>query len=387
MYGIFFVIGLLFVGIISSYTDIKYGKIKNKVLFVGIIYALLLNVIIYFTINDVNPRAYFHYFTNSIFMLVLGFILWNIGLWTAGDAKLFFVFNLLTPPFFITEYYLGYFYGFLYFINIFGVMFFFFLYKIFTKISMKEFLDSIKKTFKLKEILQIFLFVFAFGFLMRYFPNFFTSNFFITILTFFALYSIIEFFLGDKMMIFIYILAVIRIISQWSDILKGQFWLQLFVQLLMIVLLRFLLLRLSYYAFTNKLRIHELKKGMFLAEDIIPVNYIEQDEKRRKIMNLDEKGNKKYFKMQLENLTFISYLKDFYFKHIDYNKNLGLSKENLEWFSKNKKDFLFRSLRVYETMPFAPLIFIGFLVTLIIKGNIFRQLTLLILNLLGINIG
>lgn len=371
MYELFFVLGVLIVGIITSYTDIKFGKIRNNILLFGLIYAIVLNLIIFFIIENINPRAYLHYFTNAIFMLVVCFILWYVGLWTAGDSKLFFIFNLLVPPFFITEYYLGYFYGLVFFINIFGIMFFYFIYKIITNLKKSEFLYSIKKTFVPRNLVGMLLFVFGFGLLFRYLPQGLSKNFFLSVFMIFLVYSIIESVFENKVIIALVGLVLVRIVLEFSSLLTVRFWLNFLLQFASLLFLRLVLLRLSYFAFTKRIKIIELKEKMFLAEDIVPVKIIEMNEERKKQM-LDEKESFiKFQKQKIENLTFIAYLQNKYFKHFDYDKNLGLSEENLEWFRKNKKNILFKSIRVYDTMPFAPLISIGVLLTILIKGNVF----------------
>ncbi len=380
MYGIFFLIGILFVGIISSYTDIKYGLIKNKVLLIGIIYAIILNIIIFFTISKANFSGYLHYFVNSFFMLGLGFLFWIIGLWTAGDAKLFFVLNLLTPPFFITKYYLGMFYGMIYFLNIFGVMFFYFTYKLFRNVTLSEALASFKKTMQVKLILKITVFIFSFGYLMSFLPPFLTSNFFLTMCFMFIFFSLIKIFFKNKIIYLFYFFCVLRLIFDFNTVFSIDFLKLFLVQLIVFILLRFFILRLSYFAFTKKVRVRDIQKGMFLAEDIFPAVVVEKNPERIKLEGEITKG--KFTKKPIETLTFFSYLKNDAFKHIDYDKNLGISDDLVKWFLKQKSNLLFRSIRVYETMPFAPMIFIGFLVTLLLKGNIFNELYMFIISLL-----
>jgi len=378
MYEIYFILGIMFIGIITSYTDIKYGIIKNKILLIGIIYTIILNLIIFFSLREVNVRAYYHYFTNSIFILILSFILWYVGLWTAGDAKLFFVFNLLTPPFFMDINYKGYFYGFTYFINIFGVLFIFLLYKVIRKIKKNEFIYSFKKAFSPKNVLYLSMFVFSFGVIFKYFPSIFLNNFFTMIVFFFLLYSILQFILGKKLIFLVIGIGLFRIYSEHEQMLTSSFWISFSLQLLFFILFRFFLLRLSYFAFTKKIKIDELKDRMFLAEDIIPVKVKELNETRRKELEKDGNPLISYQKSRVENLTFFEYLQNKYFKQIDYDKRKGLTEKNLEWFRKNRKRFLFDEIRVYETMPFAPIIFIGILISISIKGNIFAFIQILI---------
>ena len=92
--------GIIYLGIISSYTDIKYGKIKNRDVVIGIAYALAvyLGLAVYAAAaGGVNYLYFAELGTNAIFALLAAFGLWNYKIWSAGDGKLFFAFALLVP--------------------------------------------------------------------------------------------------------------------------------------------------------------------------------------------------------------------------------------------------------------------------------------------------
>jgi len=82
---------ILFLGIITSYEDIKSGKIRNKWIMSALIYAVLVNVVLvlfYPSKNGIHLPYLIELTTNSLFSVVLGFGLWYLGIWTAGDGKL-----------------------------------------------------------------------------------------------------------------------------------------------------------------------------------------------------------------------------------------------------------------------------------------------------------
>ena len=96
----FFLPGIIYLGIMASYTDIKYGKIKNRDVVIGIVYALAayLGLAIYGGfIGTLNYSYFLEFGTNAIFALLVAFGLWNYKIWSAGDGKLFFAFALLVP--------------------------------------------------------------------------------------------------------------------------------------------------------------------------------------------------------------------------------------------------------------------------------------------------
>ena len=120
---------LFFVGIITSYQDLKEGKIKNKWIIFGLIWALGIYFLLlictlinqFFSLN--LPRISIFYilkvFLNSIISLIFGYLLWYFNLWSAGDAKLFFIFSLLLPLKYYWKSTLPYFYSFTLLINTF----------------------------------------------------------------------------------------------------------------------------------------------------------------------------------------------------------------------------------------------------------------------------
>ena len=93
-----FIIPIVLLGIYTSYTDIKVGKIKNK----GILAALLYPATIYLIITlylilgkvELNTLFLLETFINFLISSLIGFFLWYFGLWHAGDGKLF---TTLTP--------------------------------------------------------------------------------------------------------------------------------------------------------------------------------------------------------------------------------------------------------------------------------------------------
>lgn len=382
MLHLLFALAIIFLAIKTSYTDIKYGLIKNNDLLIGIILALTINIgafIYYFP--DINTNAYFHYFINSIFILVLSFIFWNIGLWTAGDAKLFFVLNLLVPPSMIEIGYAGMFYGLVFFINIFGVLLFYFFFLIAKKISKKELKYAITKTFKLKELFLVLVFVFGFGILSKYL-TFIPSNFFITILIFFIILTILQLIFKKHLLKVLFGFAILRAIIDFHSLGTARYWIQFLKIVLTLIFMRFILLRLSYFALTKKVKVRNLTTKMFLAEDIVPVIFKEENEQRKEILKRTNKHQGiTYMKQSIEYLTLFTYLQNKPFTLKGYDKNRGLSEKNLNWIHKQRNRFQFRSIRIYDTMPFALFISAGVLITILVKGNIFMIIMILLRGL------
>jgi Flp pilus assembly protein protease CpaA len=96
-----FLFPLAVIGLICSYTDIKYGKIFNKWISLGFLYVLLLYLFLFsynFSAGDEeNIRYLLRLSANGFTALLGGYVLWHFKLWSAGDAKLFAVYSFLIP--------------------------------------------------------------------------------------------------------------------------------------------------------------------------------------------------------------------------------------------------------------------------------------------------
>lgn len=85
---------VIILGFCTSYTDIKYKKIKNAYLFWALVVAVLTYAYMIIS-KDANIKTGF--IINCIIGFAIGFLLYLLNLWSAGDAKLFFVYCLLIP--------------------------------------------------------------------------------------------------------------------------------------------------------------------------------------------------------------------------------------------------------------------------------------------------
>ena len=94
---------ILTLGILSSWQDIKYGKVRNRLLksffllgifliLIAFIYSLLQNKSL-LKVNDLGRIV------GATFLAIfIGFFGWKFKMWTAADAKLFIVCVFLLPP-------------------------------------------------------------------------------------------------------------------------------------------------------------------------------------------------------------------------------------------------------------------------------------------------
>ncbi|MBM3245851.1 MAG: hypothetical protein FJZ13_00775 [Candidatus Omnitrophica bacterium] len=106
---------IVFIGLITSYEDIKSGKIRNKWIIIGLLFGLLIS-----GLNAAFKEMYPGIMLPNISIAVLvAYLLWKFGLWSAGDGKLFIAYSLLMPLLRYKEIYFNYFPAFTLLLNIF----------------------------------------------------------------------------------------------------------------------------------------------------------------------------------------------------------------------------------------------------------------------------
>jgi len=110
-----FLPALLALGAVTTYEDIKSGKIRNIWILAGILYA----VVVYLFFSPFSAPEKEIIYLNILISILVSYLLWKKGLWAAGDAKLFIVYALLIPPAHYKNVYLSYFPAFNLLFNIF----------------------------------------------------------------------------------------------------------------------------------------------------------------------------------------------------------------------------------------------------------------------------
>ena len=151
IFDILFLPLLFFISIIISYEDIKYGKVRNKWIILGLVWGLAIIFFFFIWYFIASPITHFYYFNilqlpdgspapvftiplnylskvilNVVIALTIAFLMWRFKAWAAGDAKLFMVYSLLIPLKYYWKSYLVYFPSFVLLINIFIPIFIYF---------------------------------------------------------------------------------------------------------------------------------------------------------------------------------------------------------------------------------------------------------------------
>lgn len=388
--NILFVPAVLLIGFSASFSDIKTGKVRNSLIKKGFYYGLIIYSLLFVwtiarkysgLLSIFFGETYylgFNYFfdllINAIIALIVGIVLWKLDFWAAGDAKLFALLSFLVP---LTDYSrdkIIYFPSFVLLLNVYISCIFFLIFlgisKIrFRKITLPEFYGRIKRktadflkkapeNFHINNILSfvnlmlvysiIFSVIFSFNFRINILKFSLTSQL-LVYLALFLIYKPLNKFLKKykKMNIFVFPLLII------AGLFISDFWLNFFSKLnplvkffggffVFIIILNIVADFLSKQSETQKIKLNDLQPNMLLGEETI--NILRQD--------------KEFFQKELDQMYFD-----------------GLSPDQVEKIKTFIQAKNINEIEICRTLPFAPFIFAGTIITLIIQGSLLNWLS------------
>jgi hypothetical protein len=346
-------LALLILGTWISFYDIKKGKIKNCSLLILVLTAIFINV--FFTKVFIElPLASS---LNILFGIFLAIMIWIAGLWSAADAKLFMAINFLFPISFY-QHHFGYFPGIAILINSAVPLFVFLFFQIIIKTDLREKKKALVAHLKLPAVLNLFLTITAVRSITFFISHFLKikMEYLIWLAFLFLIFWLIEQKLKIKLTyFFISVILFAILFSLIFDLplftLNSLF--RILIPFLSIFFL-YVILELSTSLFTHSLKIDKLKEGMIPAEMIV-----------------ERKGN--YMKKPITFLTFLSLLRQRvrWKPLIGFNSD-GFEREEIEEIQLlYKKGLLkFEELKISVTIPFAPILFFGALLTYFFHGSL-----------------
>ncbi len=376
---------IFFIGLVTSWEDFCFGKIRNKWIVLGLVYGVIILVSLFLWNFIAEPVSHFYYdnikhlevndyrpvFTikagyfnkvilNSFLALLIGFLFWRYGMIAAGDAKLFFIFSMLLPLKYYWKSYLPYFPSFALLMNIFfPVLFFIFIrasWHVFK--SLTQFFKS-KPTFKVDQLIKpltkniagmvkiflgfiaILLFVeklrgLVFPWIVPYLPN----EGFLFLLLFIAYRPLFAYLKKSKIVFISALLFLVVYLGQGIIYTPQEIMIELSrtIKMVIVFLVGLQLLRklFNYYtknATLKKIKIDELKIGMSLV--------------------IDDKKDKKDKNKKPDLGTVFG--GGFDQGQVDLIK---------KWAQKNN----IKEVEIYERFPFACWMFLGMIITIILKG-------------------
>jgi hypothetical protein len=348
---------ILLLGIITSYTDIRFHKIKNKWIIISVCYSLLAYLIVGILSGFSGEFMQLLAATaiNLLCALAFGVLFWLSRYWSAADAKLFISFSLLVP---VPVYFTGYFAGtasyFAFFPSLvlimvsFVLMALIFIAEAVVK-SPGRLLPAAKNLLNaklmLRMLLQVFLMQWLFGWI---FPVIGIRSSMLTVLVFMLVFGLLSgiqpgSFMqrwkghGDKILL---LLAVLRLLFDKS-IYSLPYLEQFLILTIVYAFIRLFVMKLSEDAFSDDVSVARLMPGMIPTQKAVWQNGKFRLFSNDFIAGNDDKNGKAgtlLFKdMFLGRLTFA---------------NIGQLKT-----AHGKNQLAFRSLKIARQSFFAPYLF------------------------------
>lgn len=294
---------------------------------------------------------------------------WYFGIWTAGDGKLFIAFSALIP---LSAYKIGYqklIPSITLLINIFIpallIMVIFILFKIRIK-NLKKILESLlKEFFHPKELLNSIIYLFGIYWVIQLLLSLIgLDDYILRIVLTLLIFLIIQKKLKNKALYFMFAISLVRFIidkSIYSLSFLIDFLILVFIWRLIRSFLKGTISKLGQEIFTKNIKVSKLKLGMILSETI---------EKKEKITKKELSILKKE-----PDIKIIKYKSNYYIKKPKPLLELkNFIEEEAEGLTikqiKKIKNIGIKKIKVSQTIPFAPFIFLGVILTIIANGNI-----------------
>lgn len=362
----------VFACIYASYSDLKFGLIKNKLTLPLIAIGIILNGIYILITKDIFLFIEGCIVTGLVF--VIGYLFWKIGAWAGGDVKLFTAIAALIP-FYATAYYptivsyqiLGwqfpllslYQFPFTVIINsILSMLPFLLIFVFYTAIKNKPHLigELFSPIHNYRKNLVLTM-VISSSVTIAYYVTF-ELKFQIIILTLILIYllsTLISKIPNKIKAVIVSIATVYALITNWQITISGIVF--LFISINVIEIIKKLLTKVSKEALQDDYKIDDLKEGMIPAYNI----YENDDE-----VYEDEST---FFGRLKDGISSgdISRINPPSDKLIINTLAAGLNTKNIEYLKElrdTKK--IENSFKVKRGVPFAPSILIGLLISLFI---------------------
>lgn len=343
---IYFLPTILALGIVTSYEDVKEGKIRNKYVVAGLVVSITIHTIL--LLSGIIEWKYMGMMAVQLLAaLFIGVAIWITGLWSPGDAKLFAIFASLTPltvhinvdanfpPLALLT-------------NTVLPIFAYLVVILLVKTNTKQKLLITKKIMKPGVIINILLSVFALGWLTNIILTYFgiTTNYLLSMTGIVILAAALRKIAKEKTNLLLAILAAIRIALDYRNLTTIDFLAHFLIITLSYSLVRLFLTGLSE-AYTEEVSIYRLKEGMTLAEAITKQGTKTGMPKRIWQMDFDDAG--------------------FFLKTRD-----GLSRKDIERIKRAHREgrLHFNSIRIQQTLSFAPFLFAGTMITILLGENL-----------------
>lgn len=343
---------ILLLGVITSYEDARKNKISNKYVAMATVFAFLTNVLwSYLSPAPAETKMLYIQATllNAFLAFAVGFLLWRCGIWRAGDGKLFFAYSFLLP---ISTYYYGfvmYFPSFTILLNTLVPTFLLLTLNVWVTTSNEEKFKILRGLMNPRNIVYAFLSLINIQWILSILFKLLSIKDTIAP-TYLSILALL--FITDRFQELIYKTSIplflLRLFFDYETLLSPTLIIQFTLMFAFFILLIPFITNLGSFRFNDRVKLTRLKPGMCCAERIV---------RKGRFYERSSTAKRGILKMNYESLT-------------------ADDIERLKRLSKQGK-VRFDELVIRHTIPFAPLLFLGVLLTILLKGDIITHLILL----------
>ncbi len=336
----YFLPTILALGIWISWEDYKKAMIRNKLLMIGagigiFTYAILalFQVVDWLTIVTG--------FGNGAAALLVGFVVWKLNWWSAGDAKLYGLMAFLVPPstYRYTSTQLP---AIDLLVNSLLPIFFYLLVVLIIKTTKKQKYNAFIETIRPKKLAYSITAIFGIGWVLVYLFAYTSvrSNFLLNILLIFIILRLVEKVLKEQTFGFLILVCVMRLFFNTKHYTTKNFLVSFIIMVLLYIIVFGLVRRLAEMYRVRK-HLSELKPGDCLAEGIL------------------RNGQKAEFGKIKDEKYFVT-------------KKTGLNEQDIKIINKFHRTgkIHFNKIQTYQTIIFGPFLLLGTLITIISQGNV-----------------
>jgi len=368
---LFFVIPLFIIGAVASYTDIKYGKIFNSLILLGLVYGIgLISILFLHNVFFVGESENFIYLgkvcLNAVLALATGYFLWHQKFWSAGDAKLFAVYALLLPLKFYDRSYFNYFPSFNLMINL-----FFPVVIVLGLCSIKDFLIFLfqylanKKFFSVCPSFKKCCYVIVGG----------GKNLAVLFINFIFFVIIIQTMLSGLIVVtgreinphpFLFYLVIISIMKRFNDWKAKSRLLSYLVYIVPLTYLTYLIIQSNFSAIWGLVKMALIFVVLINLTRQFLGRYIDRKEVEIVVLKDLQKGAL-IFKEDLDKLIGLLGKEDQ--EAFSWIEAEGIDEKQISILKNKLKKNLDDKVKVYKTFPFAPYMFLSALISMFTRSS------------------
>lgn len=320
---------LLVFAIVTSLEDARFGRIRNKWIVAATLFAiaaLIVQVLFLLVTGGEVNLAYFSVFaSNALAAALFGIALWLGHLWTAADAKLFFVYTLAVPLHWYRNALFPGFPAFSLLVNAVLPLTAFYCVVIVRKLlrgsDAAVLRTSLLEGLTFRKHAELLLFLFGFSWLISKALVFVLpeAGLLVIIALMLLLYWVARRYLGVWVLRLSAFMSVLRLVLDAQAVLSAGFLSQFVIMYLFIAVVFVVLLNMSSVVFSETVPVARLKEGMIPAEN-------------------------------LEGIA---------------HRSEGLTADEVKRLKKLRKD-----VHICQSMPFAPFMALGVLLAVLLGGNL-----------------